>query len=53
MRWARRATSRDLWLMYITLIVSSSMYYGPIGSLFFTTLWTGLFVFVSLAFYPG
>jgi hypothetical protein len=41
----------DLWLIYISLIVSSSLYYGPIGSLFFTTLWTGLFVGVSLGFY--
>ena len=44
----------DLWLIYLCFIVSSSMYYGPIGSLFFTTLWTGLFVYVTLAFYdPG
>ena len=41
----------DLWLIYISLIVSSSLYYGPIGSLIFTTLWTGLFVGVSLGFY--
>ncbi len=43
----------DLWLIYISLIVSNSLYYGPVGSLLFTTLWTGLFVVVSLAFYPG
>jgi len=43
----------DLWLIYISLIVSNSLYYGPIGSLFFTTLWTGLFVGVSLGFYDG
>ncbi len=44
----------DLWLLYISLIVSNSMYYGPIGSLLFTTLWTGLFVGMSLGFYePG
>jgi hypothetical protein len=43
----------DLWLVYISLIVSSSLYYGPIGSLFFTTLWTGLFVGVSLGFYDA
>ena len=44
----------DLWLIYIILIVSSSLYYGPVGSLLFTTLWTGLFVGVSLGFYePG
>ena len=41
----------DLWLIYISLIVSSSLYYGPIGSLVFTTLWTSLFVGVSLGFY--
>lgn len=44
----------DLWLIYLSLIVASSMTYGPIGSLVFTTLWTGLFVYVTLAFYaPG
>jgi hypothetical protein len=43
----------DLWLIYISLIVSSSLYYGPIGSLFFTTLWTSLFVAISLAFYDS
>lgn len=43
----------DLWLIYISLIVSSSLYYGPIGSLFFTTLWTSLFVGVSLGFYES
>ncbi len=41
----------DLWLIYVSLIVTSSLYYGPIGSLFFTMLWTGLFVAVSLMFY--
>ena len=43
----------DLWLIYISLIVSNSLYYGPIGSLLFTTLWTGLFVGVSLGFYDS
>jgi hypothetical protein len=43
----------DLWLIYIVLIVSASMYYGPIGSLAFTTMWTGLFVFMSLSFFPS
>ena len=53
MRMGQAGYESDLWLIYITLIVSSSLYYGPIGSLLFTTLWTSLFVFVSLAFYSG
>ena len=53
MRMGQAGYESDLWLIYITLIVSSSLYYGPIGSLLFTTLWTGLFVFVSLAFYSS
>ncbi len=53
MRMGRVGYETDLWLIYVTLIVSSSLYYGPIGSLFFTTLWTGLFVGVSLGFYDG
>lgn len=44
----------DIWLIMIVLIVSNSLYYGPLGSLVFTTLWTGLLVFASLAFFePG
>jgi HD-GYP domain-containing protein (c-di-GMP phosphodiesterase class II) len=44
----------DIWLIMIVLIVSNSMYYGPIGSFVFTALWTGLLLFASLAFYePG
>jgi hypothetical protein len=42
----------DLWLLYLCLIVIAAIYYGPIGSLFFTALWTGLFVAVSLLFFP-
>ena len=53
MRMGHAGYESDLWLIYITLIVSSSLYYGPIGSLVFTTLWTSLFVFASLAFYPS
>ena len=53
MRMGHASYESDLWLIYITLIVSSSLSYGPIGSLFFTTLWTSLFVFASLAFYSG
>jgi hypothetical protein len=47
----RAGYESDLWLIYISLIVSNSLYYGPIGSLLFTTLWTGLFVGISLGFY--
>ena len=53
MRMGRVGYETDIWLIYISLIVSSSLYYGPIGSLFFTTLWTGLFVYASLSFYPN
>lgn len=52
-RMGRVGYESDLWLIYLSLIVSNSLYYGPIGSLFFTTLWTGLFVFVSVTFYPA
>jgi hypothetical protein len=41
----------DLWLLYITLIVTNAMYYGPVGSLLFTSLWTGLFVGMTYWFY--
>ena len=41
----------DLWLIYITLIVTNAMYYGPLGSMFFTALWTGLFIGVTLGYY--
>ena len=51
MRMGHVGYESDLWLIFISLIVSNSLYYGPIGSLIFTTLWTGLFVFVSLVFY--
>jgi len=43
----------DLWLLYITLIVTNSLYYGPVGSAAFTALWTGLFVVESALFYEG
>ncbi len=42
----------DLWLLYISLIVSNSLYYGPVGSFLFTTMWTALFVVESKYFYP-
>jgi hypothetical protein len=41
----------DLWLLFITLIVTNALNYGPIGSLVYTTLWTGLFVMVMLMFF--
>lgn len=53
MRMGYSGYESDLWLIYLSLIVSSSMTYGPVGSLVFTTLWTSLFVFVTFAFYPG
>jgi len=52
-RMGQAGYESDLWLLYITLIVSATLYYGPIGSLFFTALWTGLFVGVSLGFYSS
>jgi hypothetical protein len=47
----RAGYESDLWLLYITLIVTNALNYGPIGSLFYTTLWTGLFVSVMLLFF--
>ena len=41
----------DLWLLFITLIVTNALNFGPIGSLLFTGLWTGLFVAVMVAFF--
>ncbi len=52
-RMGQAGYESDLWLIYISLIVSNSLYYGPIGSLLFTTLWTGLFVGISLGFYDN
>jgi hypothetical protein len=43
----------DLWLLYISLIVSNSLYYGPVGSFVFTTMWTSLFVIESEFFFDG
>jgi hypothetical protein len=51
-RMGRVGYESELWLTFLILIISNSMYYGPIGSLFFTTLWTSVFVYVSMAFYP-
>lgn len=52
LRMGRVGYESDLWLLYLVLIVSNSLYYGPMGSLFFTTLWTTLFVCISRFFYP-
>jgi HD-GYP domain-containing protein (c-di-GMP phosphodiesterase class II) len=41
----------DLWLLFLTLIVTNALNYGPLGSLVMTTLWTGLFVGVMVAFF--
>ena len=41
----------DLWLAYLTFIITSAMNYGPIGSTLFASLWTGLLVLVTLEFY--
>jgi len=51
MKMGQTGYESDIWLIYITLIVSNSLVYGPIGSLFWAGLWTGLFVGVSLGFY--
>jgi len=53
MKMGQTGYETDLWLLYLSLIVSNSLYYGPIGSLAFTTLWTGLFVFESKYFYAS
>jgi hypothetical protein len=42
----------DLWLAYLTFIITSAMSYGPIGSTLFATLWTGMLVFVTLGYFP-
>lgn len=41
----------DLWLAYLTFIITAAMSYGPIGSTMFASLWTGMLVFVTLGFY--
>ncbi len=44
----------DLWLVYMTFIITSAMSYGPLGSTLYASLWTGLLVLVTLGFYdPG
>jgi hypothetical protein len=41
----------DLWLAYLTFIITSAMSYGPLGSTLFASLWTGMLIFVTLGFY--
>jgi hypothetical protein len=41
----------DLWLAYLTFMVTSAITYGPLGSTLFASLWTGLLVYVTLDFY--
>ncbi|MEX2247249.1 MAG: HD-GYP domain-containing protein [Dehalococcoidia bacterium] len=47
-----QAYESDLWMLFPTLIVINGLYYGPIGCLIYTTYWTGLFVAISMLFYP-
>ncbi len=51
MRMGYAGYESDLWLIYITLIVTNALYYGPLGSLFFTSMWTGLFFGMTVGFY--
>ena len=41
----------DIWLVFLIFIITSAMYYGPIGSMFFACLWTGWFLGVSVLFF--
>ena len=50
-RMGRVGYETDLWLIFLCLIVTNSLYYGPIGSLLFTSLWTATFVIISELFY--
>jgi putative two-component system response regulator len=47
----RAGYESDLWLAYLTFIITGAMSYGPLGSTFFASLWTGLLVFVTLSYY--
>lgn len=49
----RAGYESDLWLAYLTFIITSAFSYGPMGSTFFASLWTGLLVLVSLGFYDS
>jgi putative two-component system response regulator len=41
----------DLWLVFMTLIVTNALYYGPIGSLLFTSLYVGILMGTTFGFY--
>lgn len=41
----------DLWLVFLMLIVTNGLYYGPIGSTLFAALWTGMLVGTTIGFY--
>jgi hypothetical protein len=43
----------DLWLIFITLIVTNALYYGPMGSLFFTSLYVAILMGTTLGFYDA
>jgi len=43
----------DLWLVYMTFILTGAMSYGPLGSTLYASLWTGLLVLVTLSFYDA
>lgn len=43
----------DVWLIYLILIITNGLYYGPFGSLFFSALWSGVFLYSSLMYYPA
>ena len=49
----RAGYESDLWLAYLTFVITSAFSYGPAGSTFFASLWTGLLVLVSLGFYDA
>lgn len=43
----------DLWLVFATFIITSAMSYGPLGSMFFAALWTGMLLFISTGIYDA
>jgi HD domain-containing protein len=51
MKMGQAGYESDLWLAYLTFIITSAMTYGPIGSTLFASLWTGMLVFVTLGYY--
>jgi hypothetical protein len=53
MKMGQAGYESDLWLAYLTFIITSAMSYGPIGSTLFASLWTGMLVFVTLGYYDS